>query len=46
MWQGIRPGEEERREALLALLDEIRYVIPTQPQDPHAPFSHLRLDYR
>jgi len=27
-------------------LDEIRYVIPTQPQDPHAPFSHLRLDYR
>lgn len=25
---------------------EIRYVIPTQPQGPHTPFSHLRLDYR
>ena len=25
---------------------EIRYVIPTQPQGPHIPFSHLRLDYR
>lgn len=25
---------------------EIRYVIPTQPEGPHIPFSHLRLDYR
>jgi len=25
---------------------EIRYVIPTRPEGPHVPFSHLRLDYR
>jgi len=25
---------------------EIRYIIPTQPEGPHIPFSHLRLDYR
>lgn len=25
---------------------EIRYVLPTQPQGPHTPFSHLRLDYQ
>lgn len=23
---------------------EIRYIIPTQPQGPHLPFGHLRLD--
>jgi site-specific DNA recombinase len=25
---------------------EIRYVIPTQPEGPHVPFSQLRSDYR
>jgi site-specific DNA recombinase len=25
---------------------EIHYVIPTQPEGPHIPFSHLCLDYR
>jgi len=25
---------------------EIRYVIPTQPEEPHTPFCHLRTDYR
>ena len=24
---------------------EIRYVIPTRPEAPHVPFSHLRTDY-
>jgi site-specific DNA recombinase len=25
---------------------EIRYVIPTLPEGPYIPFSHLRSDYR
>jgi site-specific DNA recombinase len=45
----------QRRQLIELLVDrvivtedevEIRYVIPTQPQGPHTPFSHLRLDYR
>lgn len=45
----------QRRQLVELLIDrvivtedqvEIRYVIPTQPEGPHVPFSHLRLDYR
>ncbi len=45
----------QRRQLVELLIDrvivtenevEIRYAIPTQPQGPHTPFSHLRLDYR
>jgi site-specific DNA recombinase len=46
---------EQKRQLVELLIDrvivsdgevEIRYVIPTQPEGPHVPFSHLRLDYR
>jgi site-specific DNA recombinase len=44
----------QRRQLVELLIDrvivtddkiEIRYVIPTQPDGPHVPFSHLRIDY-
>jgi site-specific DNA recombinase len=44
----------QRRQLVELLIDrvvvtdevvEIRYVIPTQPEGPHVPFSHLRTDY-
>ena len=46
---------EQKRQLIELLIDrvivsdgevEIRYVIPTQPEGPHVPFSHLRSDYR
>jgi site-specific DNA recombinase len=46
---------EQKRQLVELLIDrvivsdgevEIRYVIPTQPEGSHVPFSHLRLDYR
>lgn len=45
----------QRRQLVELLIDrvvvtenkvEIRYVIPTQPDGPHVPFSHLRTNYR
>lgn len=45
----------QRRQLVELLIDrvivtdedvEIRYVIPTKPEGPHVPFSHLRSDYR
>jgi site-specific DNA recombinase len=44
----------QRRQLVELLIDrvivtddkvEIRYVIPTHPDGPHVPFSHLRIDY-
>jgi len=46
---------DQRRQLVELLIDrvivaedqvEIRYVIPTQPEGPHVPFSHLCTDYR
>jgi site-specific DNA recombinase len=46
---------DQRRQLVELLIDrvvvtdnevEIRYVIPTQPDGPHAPFCHLRTNYR
>lgn len=46
---------EQKRQLVILLIDrvvvldgavEIRYVIPTLPEGPHVPFSHLRSDYR
>jgi site-specific DNA recombinase len=45
----------QRRQLVELLIDrvivtdelvEIRYVVPTRPDGPHVPFSHLRSDYR
>jgi site-specific DNA recombinase len=45
----------QRRQLVELLIDrvivtdemvEIRYVVPTRPEGPHVPFSHLRSDYR
>jgi site-specific DNA recombinase len=45
----------QRRQLVELLIDrvivtdevvEIRYVVPTKPEGPHVPFSHLRSDYR
>jgi len=45
----------QRRQLVELLIDriivtdgvvEIRYVVPTRPEGPHIPFSHLRTDYR
>jgi site-specific DNA recombinase len=44
----------QRRQLVELLIDrvivtdgkvEIRYIIPTHPDGPHLPFSHLRMDY-
>jgi site-specific DNA recombinase len=44
---------EQKRRLVELLIDrvivdeevEIRYVVPTSPEDPHQPFCHLRTDY-
>jgi len=37
LWQGIRPGEEERHQAMLALLERVPLDGATSPADRAAP---------